>query len=285
MSSSRPTELYVAVSARPPRSAWSYRIVRHPGGFEDATGVDAGASANRLRLHALVNGLGALPDGHAVEVVTTDANTIRLAQDWIPRWAAAGWDRGKGRRTENRDLVMELDRQLGRVQVSWRHEPRRTGDPHAKDCKRHAVAAADAMKPDELVIEARPVSVPNDVPLLAWTDGGARVNPGPAAWGFVLVHLASGTTLQARGGENPATNNRMELMAILRVLETLKRPSRLELRTDSTFAISVCTQWRRGWKRRGWLKADGEAPANLDVIQADAWDDANRVRFPLIATY
>jgi ribonuclease HI len=280
MAPDRPSELYVAVSARPPRSAWSWRIVRHPGGFVDGTGTEAGASANRLRLHALVEGLRQLGDGEAVQVVTTDANTIRMAEDWIPRWQADGWDRGRGRRIENRDLVMDLAHEIGRLQVAWRHEPRRTGDPHAKDCKRHAVAAADAMTEDDLTIEPMRVEVPSDVPVVAWTDGGALVNPGPAAWGFVLVHLASGTTLQARGGENPATNNRMELTAILKVLETLQRPTRLELRMDSRFAISVCTEWRRGWKRRGWRKGDGEPPANLDVIQAlDAVLDQHDVRF------
>ena len=67
---------------------------------------------------------------------------------------------------------------------------------------------------------------------------------------------------------------------IAEALSVLKRHTRIEIRTDSKFAISVCTQWRFGWRRRGWRKADGEEPVNLDVIQRlDALLDRNDVVF------
>ncbi len=83
-----------------------------------------------------------------------------------------------------------------------------------------------------------------------------------------------------RGGVDHATNNRMELTAILNALSLLKRRTRIEIRTDSKFSISVCTEWRRGWKRRGWTRANGEPPVNLDVIQQlDAVLDQHDVHF------
>lgn len=141
----------------------------------------------------------------------------------------------------------------------------RAGDPHAKDCKKHAKQASARVE----LVQAEPgaVQVRDDVEVVAWTDGGSRKNPGPSGWGAVIVHLASSTTLTLRGGEGHATNNRMELTAIAEALDAFTRRTRVEVRTDSKFAINVCTQWMRGWKRRGWQKADGEAPVNLDVIQ------------------
>ncbi|MEZ4320899.1 MAG: ribonuclease H [Myxococcota bacterium] len=122
--------------------------------------------------------------------------------------------------------------------------------------------------------------VRGDVEVVAWTDGGSRTNPGPSGWGVVLVHLGTGGTLTMRGGEPVATNNRMELTAIAEALSALKRRTRVEIRTDSRFAISVCEDWRHGWKRRGWMRASGEPPVNLDVIQRlDGLVDRHDVRF------
>jgi ribonuclease HI len=112
-----------------------------------------------------------------------------------------------------------------------------------------------------------PPPLPN-VELVAWTDGGCRRNPGPGGWGFVLVHVATGTTLLRRGGHPDTTNNRMEFSAVLELLRGLKRPSTLEIRADSKLVIETCDKWLAGWKRRGWKKADKTTPMNLDLMQA-----------------
>jgi len=268
--------LHVAVSCSPPRGAWSWRCVQPGGRFTDGSGTEAHATSPRLRLHALVDGLTALADGTAVEVVTTDANTKRMVEEWLPVWAAAGWTK---KRLQNKDLLKLLAPQLARLEVTFRIQERRTGDPHAKDCKLHAREAAKHMVvPDQPVLDG--ATVRNDVEVVAWTDGGARKNPGPSGWGFALVHLKSGATLIRRGGEVHATNNRMELTAILAALQSLTRRTRVEVRTDSKFAISVCEEWRFGWRRRGWKRANGEPPINLDIIrQLDHHVDQHDVRF------
>lgn len=271
--------LYVAVSCKPPRGAWSWRRVDTTGPYADGTGTEANASAYRLRLHALVAGLRALPAGTDVEVVTTDSSLEQLATAWLPAWRANDW-RKKG--IQSVDLVKQLAEQLDRHTVGFRHLRSRTGDNHAKDCSKHAKDAAAHMTAEDLALPPPKghVEVRADTEVVAWTDGGSRKNPGPSGWGAVLVHHASGTTMVLRGGETVATNNRMELTAVAEALDAFKRRTRVEVRTDSRFVISAATQWRHGWKRRGWRKADGEEPANLDVIQRlDALLDRHDVVF------
>ena len=79
------------------------------------------------------------------------------------------------------------------------------------------------------------------------TDGACRGNPGPGGWGAVLV--SGSHTRELWGGEPHTTNNRMELTAVIRALEALKRPSRVRLYTDSQYVQKGISQWIHGWKR------------------------------------
>ena len=78
-------------------------------------------------------------------------------------------------------------------------------------------------------------------------------NPGPGGWGAVLRYGDAEKDLH--GGEKATTNNRMEMMAAIVALETLKRPSSVDLHTDSTYLRDGITKWIHGWKRNGWNSA------------------------------
>jgi ribonuclease HI len=91
-----------------------------------------------------------------------------------------------------------------------------------------------------------------------FTDGGADPNPGTGGWAAVLLEPASGKTMELSGGERDTTNNRMELTAAIRALESLKRPCRVKLFTDSQYLKKGVTQWLPGWIARGWRRKDGE---------------------------
>ncbi|HMV68438.1 MAG TPA: ribonuclease H [Myxococcota bacterium] len=128
--------------------------------------------------------------------------------------------------------------------------------------------------------------MPGDVDLVGWTDGGCRGNPGPGGWGFVLVHVRSGVTLERRGGDPATTNNRMELQSLLELLQAIQREGqRVEVRADSRYVIQVCQDWMPGWKRKGWTRgrdADGRPleVKNLDLVQAlDAALPRQQIRF------
>jgi len=92
-----------------------------------------------------------------------------------------------------------------------------------------------------------------------FTDGGCSGNPGPGGWGYVLRHVASEKEKEASGGERETTNNRMELMAVIRGLEALKRPCYVELFTDSTYVGKGLSEWLAKWKANGWRRREGKA--------------------------
>jgi ribonuclease HI len=96
-----------------------------------------------------------------------------------------------------------------------------------------------------------------------YTDGACRGNPGPGGWGVLLRFNDKEKELW--GGEAGTTNNRMELMAAIRALEALKRPSRVKLYTDSLYVMKGITTWIHDWKRRGWRTSDKKAVKNEDL--------------------
>ncbi|MDX5333940.1 MAG: ribonuclease HI [Gammaproteobacteria bacterium] len=96
-----------------------------------------------------------------------------------------------------------------------------------------------------------------------YTDGACRGNPGPGGWGAVL--RAGGHEKLLKGAEPETTNNRMELMAAIQALETLKRGCRVQLTTDSQYVRNGITQWMANWKKRGWKTADRKPVKNQDL--------------------
>ena len=100
-----------------------------------------------------------------------------------------------------------------------------------------------------------------------YTDGACRPNPGPGGWGVVLRYGEHERELS--GGEaGVTTNNRMELTATIRALETLTRRSVVHLHTDSTYVRNGITRWMDGWKRRGWRTGTDQPVKNEDLWRA-----------------
>ncbi|MDN5873215.1 MAG: ribonuclease HI [Sinobacteraceae bacterium] len=96
------------------------------------------------------------------------------------------------------------------------------------------------------------------------TDGACRGNPGPGGWGALLSWNGHDKTLC--GGVSQTTNNRMELMAAIMALESLKRHCQVSLHTDSQYVMRGITEWLPNWRRRQWRTA-----ANKPVKNADLW--------------
>jgi len=99
--------------------------------------------------------------------------------------------------------------------------------------------------------------------VVIYTDGACSGNPGPGGWGALLTY--KGTEKELCDGEPLTTNNRMELMAAIVALETLKRPSHVDLHTDSTYLRDGITKWIHNWKRNGWRTAAKKPVKNDDL--------------------
>lgn len=99
-----------------------------------------------------------------------------------------------------------------------------------------------------------------------YTDGACSGNPGPGGWGAILLYGAHKKELS--GGAPDTTNNRMELTAVIQALSLLKEPCIVDLWSDSKYVIDGLEKgWAKGWKARGWKKADKKPALNPDL-----WD-------------
>ncbi len=102
-------------------------------------------------------------------------------------------------------------------------------------------------------------------PVLIYTDGACSGNPGPGGWGAILI--SGDHRKEISDGEAETTNNRMELMAAIKALEALKRPSRVELHTDSSYLKNGITGWIDRWKANGWRTANKKPVKNVELWQ------------------
>ena len=98
-----------------------------------------------------------------------------------------------------------------------------------------------------------------------YADGACKGNPGPGGWGAIV--RAAGVERELCGGERQTTNNRMELTAVIRALESLEAPSAVEVYTDSQYVQKGISEWLQDWKRREWRTADKKPVKNVDLWQ------------------
>ncbi|MDT0618746.1 ribonuclease HI [Salinisphaera sp. P385] len=101
--------------------------------------------------------------------------------------------------------------------------------------------------------------------IVVHTDGACRGNPGPGGWGALLVY--GDHRRELCGGEAHTTNNRMELLAAIRALESLRQPCRVQLYTDSNYVRQGITDWLPRWQKNGWRTAGRKPVKNADLWQ------------------
>jgi ribonuclease HI len=112
-------------------------------------------------------------------------------------------------------------------------------------------------------LSTSPAAAPQ--PVVIYTDGACKGNPGPGGWGALLSQ--GGTEKELFGGELGTTNNRMEMMAVIEALTALKRPCSVTLYLDSEYVRKGITEWIHGWKARGWRTAAKAPVKNVDLWQ------------------
>ncbi len=101
--------------------------------------------------------------------------------------------------------------------------------------------------------------------VVIYADGACKGNPGPGGWGAWIS--MGGHSKELCGGEPATTNNRMELMAVIRALQALKRACDVKVYTDSVYVQKGMTEWIGAWKKRGWRTADKKPVKNDDLWQ------------------
>lgn len=106
--------------------------------------------------------------------------------------------------------------------------------------------------------------------VILYTDGACSGNPGPGGWGFILRHPKTGKELVKSGGLEMTTNNQMELIAVIEGLSILKRPTYVEIVSDSAYVLNGLSSWMQNWKKNNWrrkTKSGWEPVKNVELWQ------------------
>ena len=107
-------------------------------------------------------------------------------------------------------------------------------------------------------------SAPVSDPVMIYSDGACKGNPGPGGYGTVLVY--KGKEKELSGGEAHTTNNRMELLGAIVGLEVLNRPCEVILTSDSKYLVDGMSKgWAKSWEKKGWKKSDGKPALNTEL--------------------
>ncbi len=104
--------------------------------------------------------------------------------------------------------------------------------------------------------------------VIIYTDGACKGNPGPGGWAARLIEPVSGHIKDISGGESMTTNNRMELLSVIRALQALKRPLQVDLHSDSSYVVNAFKQrWIQRWQANGWRTSSKKPVENQDLWQ------------------
>jgi ribonuclease HI len=186
----------------------------------------------------------------------------RLAQICVERdygrfeWSCLEWN----------ELAKGVYRKLGAVPLEEWRTWRMTEDK-IQELAEGRPTPAEALELEletEEVVQVEPETQEELDEVIVYTDGGCRPNPGIGAWAAVLQ--CKGKLKEFVGGETETTNNRMEMLAAINALESLRRRCRVVMTTDSEYLKNGITKWIHGWKKKNWRKKDGEP-----VLNADLW--------------
>lgn len=266
-------DLHLVLTARDGvyRAGW---VLSQGGSLEEhgAVAVDEGGGYH-AELRATVEALSHCEPGAPLHLHTS-GSLQKTVTEWMPGWREKGWKKKRGV-IQYLPLVQQVDAGLQGRALHW--SALVDDDPLTK-------TAAMLASQDDVPVQQRPPATiaASDCPVIAYSDGGCRGNPGGiGGWGMVLLHQPSGTALLKRGGAPDTTNNRMELTAAIEALTALTRDgTQVELRSDSQYVINAATKWITGWKRNNWRTRSGDDVANADLMrQLDAQLQRHRVRW------
>ena len=105
----------------------------------------------------------------------------------------------------------------------------------------------------------------SDFDYIIYTDGACSGNPGSGGWAAIILNKSSGQKSKKIGGEIETTNNRMELIAIIRALESIPKESSLQIFTDSKYVINGIELWIKKWKKNDWIGSNKKQIKNKDL--------------------
>ncbi|MHB1318757.1 MAG: ribonuclease HI [Anaerolineae bacterium] len=241
------------------------------GRTKEISGADANTTNNRMELTAAIQALSLLKRPCQVALYTDSTYLRDGITRWIPRWQAHDWLKADGSPVENKDLWGQLLNAEEPHDVEWHwirgHRGRRwneRADQLATQARRELLQASGTG-------QAAPATPRTGSPgsslarYEVYARGCALGNPGPAGYGAIIVG-AQGESLRS-GGWPVASNNVMDLWAIIYALQSLPGPARVTVHTSSKYVIDGATRWLPSWERSGWRTQSGQPVKNPELWQ------------------
>jgi ribonuclease HI len=237
---------------------------------KEMSGADPATTNNRMELTAAIEALRNLKVPCDVTLYTDSEYLRNGITRWVKGWQARGWRKANGQPVENRDLWEALLHQARRHTIDWRWVRGHQGNPLNERADQLATEARR-----KLVSERRggtssssgtnrPDNGRHMDAVALYVRGCALGVPGPGGYAAVLVE-ETGAEAVASGHWPSATNNVMELWAVIAGLRTLKRPSRVTVYTPSKYLYEGASRWLADWERRRWRTRDGRPVKHREV--------------------
>lgn len=235
------------------------------GTTRELTGGALEATNNRMELAAAIAALEALPTRMAVEIATDSRYLQRGVTEWLAGWKRRGFTRKEGE-LANADMWRTLDALLGRHQLTWRWVKGHAGntmneraDELARRGRDETLAAAGLTAAPERGPAAGAVAHDGEAHafLKVMGSGGGRF--------LVVVDRPGHELARHEGRAAGATSNRLDLLAALAALAAVPRETPLVLHSGSDYLRNGASEWRHGWRTRGWTTKDGKPVANADL--------------------
>ncbi|MCD6521091.1 MAG: ribonuclease HI [Anaerolineae bacterium] len=233
-------------------------VLLFEGRTQELQGAEPKTTNNRMELRAAIEALRALDRPYQVELFTDSQYLRRGITEWLPRWQSRGWRKANGQPVMNRELWEALAAELERHCVQWHWVRGHKGDPFNERADRLATQARQRLR------ESGPSVAQGTYAL--YPRGCALGSPGPAGCAVALVQGDQLVQMVSRGFPS-ATNNAMELRAVLLGLSRLPKHARVVVYTTSKYVFNGATRWLPTWESRGWRTRDGAPVKNKELWQ------------------
>lgn len=226
----------------------------------ELSGRDEHTTNNRMELTAAIEAIQSLEGSHSVELVTDSEYLRRGITQWLAGWRTRGWLTAQKTPVKNRDLWQQLDAALAGHDVRWRWTPGHSGSRWNERADR---LASRAIGPQALPLD-------DDEAVHLFTGVAFSGKRQLGSW---AVLLRFGKHWKEGLGKVPGTTaNRLHILAAVEGLSLLRRGTRVNVYTVSSYLADGARQWVPGWKRRGWLTRDGSP-----VKHRDLWEKLDRL--------
>jgi len=236
--------------------------------IKELSGAAPESTNNRMELTAAIEALSALKRPCTVSLFTDSTYLRDGITRWLARWQARDWLKADGTPVENKDLWFALAEAQRNHQVEWHwirghrgHRWNERADELAREARQRLDAGARQHADERHTTEPGQALPAYDI----YARGCALGNPGPAGYGAVILGPL-GETLRS-GGWPIASNNVMELWAIVAALQALDSPARVTIHTPSKYVIDGATRWLPRWERSGWRTQSGQPVKNPELWQ------------------